>query len=157
MLCKVTHCAGRISANTRPASSAALGWPGDGIHSNQTGMHIQGWNPHMKSQHTTHKLSSWHVDIASIYVSTSQVLLTLSPWAFTLWLHYIPLFTCSASAASPPRITGTVARSVTNTILTRWDTNSWRKNTTDGNMSRPLHWLSLYTITYRSDQLWICM
>ena len=75
-------------------------------------------------------------------------------------LHHcnaVPLLTYSASAASPPRITSTVAWSDTDTILTRWDTNSWRKNTTDGNMSRSLHWLSLYTITYRSDQLWICM
>ena len=42
-------------------------------------------------------------------------------------LHYgytVFLFTCSASAASPPRITDASAWSVTDTILTRWDTNS---------------------------------
>ena len=68
-------------------------------------------------------------------------------------LHYgytVFLFTYSASASSPPRITGTVTRSVTNTILTRWDTNSWRKNPTDCNVSRSLwhcFWLLLVTLT----------
>ena len=57
------------------------------------------------------------------------------------------LFTCSASAASPPRLTDTGARSVTNTILTRWDTNSWRKKQTDGNMSAPLLSWILVTLT----------
>ena len=65
---------------------------------------------------------------------------------YTMVVLY-PCFTCSASAASPPRFTGTVAWSVTNTILTRWDTNSWGKIPTDGNVSRCLHWLSWFLVT----------
>ena len=51
------------------------------------------------------------------------------------YIMVVLLFTYYASAGSPPRLTDTGARFVTNTILTRWNTNSRIKNPTDGNMS----------------------
>ena len=54
----------------------------------------------------------------------------------TYSMFIVYLFTYSASAVSPPRITDTSARSVTNTIFTRWEANSWRKKPTDSKVRR---------------------
>ena len=128
------------------------------IHSNQTCRYA---HSRLKSTHevTTHDtqielMTCRHSIYMCEYTKSITNIVTMGNYTIVM---SVSLLTCSASAASPPRITGTVAWSDTDTILTRWDTNSWRMNTTDGNMSRSLRWLSLYTITYRSDQLWICM